>query len=218
MILGLRFRKSVKIAPGVKLNIGKKSVGVSVGGKHGGVSFNSKTGARARISAPGTGLSYSTSLSSGKKRNSKKVNISSNSTYKPITNKKLSDYSPKSQNRFAVVYIVLGILCALMGVGVATISILFGVILILFGVLITISGIAILKKNKTKRSAAQEMQEINPNQDNTANMVYVFITPTGKIYHKVRGCAGEKCIRVDINEAKSKGYTACSKCEHSYHL
>ena len=49
--MGLRFRKSVKIAPGVKLNIGKKSVGVSVGGKHGGVSFNSKTGARARISA-----------------------------------------------------------------------------------------------------------------------------------------------------------------------
>ena len=117
--MGLRFRKSVKIAPGVKLNIGKKSVGVSVGGKHGGVSFNSKTGARARISAPGTGLSYSTSLSSGKKRNSKKVNISSNSTYKPITNKKLSDYSPKSQNRFAVVYNVLGILCALKGGGVA---------------------------------------------------------------------------------------------------
>ena len=57
--MGLRFRKSVKIAPGVKLNIGKKSVGVSVGGKHGGGSFNSKSGARARISAPGTGLSYS---------------------------------------------------------------------------------------------------------------------------------------------------------------
>lgn len=216
--MGLRFRKSVKIAPGVKLNIGKKSVGVSVGGKHGGVSFNSKSGARARISAPGTGLSYSTSLSSGKKRNSKKANISSGSTYKPITNKKLSDYSKKSQNRFAVVYIVLGILCVLMGAGVATISILFGVILISFGTLITISGIAILKKNKSNNPTAQEMQEINSNQDNTKNKVYVFITPTGKKYHKDPGCAGEKCIRVDINEAQSKGYTACSKCEHSYYL
>lgn len=64
----LKFRKSVKIAPGVKLNIGKKSAGVSLGGKYGGVSLNSKTGARARVSMPGTGLSYSTSLASNKKK------------------------------------------------------------------------------------------------------------------------------------------------------
>ncbi len=57
--MGLRFRKSVKIAPGVKVNLGKKSAGISVGNKYGGVSVNSKTGARARVSAPGTGLSYS---------------------------------------------------------------------------------------------------------------------------------------------------------------
>ena len=29
--MGLRFRKSVKIAPGVRLNVGSKSVGISVG-------------------------------------------------------------------------------------------------------------------------------------------------------------------------------------------
>lgn len=29
--MGLRFRKSVKIAPGVRLNISKKSVGISAG-------------------------------------------------------------------------------------------------------------------------------------------------------------------------------------------
>ncbi len=57
--MGFRFRKSIKIAPGVKVNLGKKSVGVSVGGKYGGVSVNSRTGARARVSAPGTGMSYS---------------------------------------------------------------------------------------------------------------------------------------------------------------
>ena len=65
--MSLRFRKSIKLAPGVKLNLGKKSVGVSVGGKYGGVSYNSRNGARARVSAPGTGLSYSTSLKSGEK-------------------------------------------------------------------------------------------------------------------------------------------------------
>ena len=48
--MGLRVRKSIKVAPGVKLNVGKKSVGVSVGGKHGGVSVNSKSGVNTRIS------------------------------------------------------------------------------------------------------------------------------------------------------------------------
>ena len=57
--MGIRFRKSVKIAPGVHLNIGKKSAGVSVGSKCSGISYNSKTGARKRFSVPGTGVSYS---------------------------------------------------------------------------------------------------------------------------------------------------------------
>ena len=56
--MGIRFRKSIKIAPGVKVNVGKKSVGVSVGGKYGGVSVNSKSGTRVRTSVPGTGVSY----------------------------------------------------------------------------------------------------------------------------------------------------------------
>lgn len=47
--MGLRFRRSIKVAPGVRVNVGKKSVGVSVGGKYGGVSVNSKTGTRARV-------------------------------------------------------------------------------------------------------------------------------------------------------------------------
>ena len=62
--MGFRFRKTVKIAPGVKVNFGKKSVGMSVGNKYAGVSVNSRTGARARVSAPGTGLSYSTKIGS----------------------------------------------------------------------------------------------------------------------------------------------------------
>lgn len=62
--MGFRFRKTVKIAPGVKINFGKKSIGMSVGNKYAGVSVNSRTGARARVSAPGTGLSYSTQIGS----------------------------------------------------------------------------------------------------------------------------------------------------------
>lgn len=64
--MGLRFRKSFKIAPGVRFTVGKKSVGFSIGGKRAGVSINSRTGARARVSAPGTGFSYTTKFSGNK--------------------------------------------------------------------------------------------------------------------------------------------------------
>ncbi|OWV31492.1 DUF4236 domain-containing protein [Halomonas campaniensis] len=56
--MGLKFRKSVKVAPGVRVNFGKKSSSVSIGNKYGGYNIGSK-GTRARVSAPGTGLSYS---------------------------------------------------------------------------------------------------------------------------------------------------------------
>lgn len=66
--MGIRFRKSIKIAPGVKLNLGKKSAGISIGGKHGGISYNTRTGTRARVSAPGTGISYSTKVGGTSKK------------------------------------------------------------------------------------------------------------------------------------------------------
>lgn len=57
--MGFNFRKSFKIAPGVRLNVGKKGISsVSVGGKGARVSLSRK-GARTTVSAPGTGLSYS---------------------------------------------------------------------------------------------------------------------------------------------------------------
>lgn len=70
--MGLNFRKSIKVADGVKLNVGKKSAGVSVVGKYVGASFNSRTGARVRASLPGTGLSYTKSLGGSKKRSTSK--------------------------------------------------------------------------------------------------------------------------------------------------
>ncbi len=62
--MGMRFRKSFKVAPGIRLNLGKKSMGVSFGGKYGGVSLNTKTGARGRASLPGTGISYDAKIGS----------------------------------------------------------------------------------------------------------------------------------------------------------
>lgn len=65
--MGFRHRKSFKLGKGVKLNLGRKSAGISFGGKYGGISINSRSGARARVSAPGTGISYTTKLSGSRK-------------------------------------------------------------------------------------------------------------------------------------------------------
>lgn len=62
--MGLNYKKRIKVAPGVHVNLGKKSAGISIGGKYGGVSMNSRTGTTVHTSAPGTGLSYREHLSS----------------------------------------------------------------------------------------------------------------------------------------------------------
>lgn len=65
--MGFNFRKSFKIAPGVRLNVGKKGISsVSIGGKGARVSVGKK-GTRTTVGIPGTGLSYS-SFSSNKKK------------------------------------------------------------------------------------------------------------------------------------------------------
>ena len=71
--MGLRFRKSIKIANGVKLNFGKKGVGVSVGGKGARYSINSSGRRTATVGIPGTGLSYS-HTSGGKKKSKSRSN------------------------------------------------------------------------------------------------------------------------------------------------
>lgn len=63
--MGFRFRKSIGIAPGVKINIGKSGVNsLSVGGRGATVNLNGK-GARTTVGIPGSGLSYQTQRSSG---------------------------------------------------------------------------------------------------------------------------------------------------------
>ncbi len=58
--MGWRFRKSFKILPGVRWNLGKRGSSLSLGGR--GVTVNvSKRGTRTTLGIPGTGLSYSTS-------------------------------------------------------------------------------------------------------------------------------------------------------------
>ena len=56
--MGLRFRKSIKLGGGARLNLSKSGVGFSVGTKGARVTKKAGGGTRTTISAPGTGLSY----------------------------------------------------------------------------------------------------------------------------------------------------------------
>lgn len=118
--MGFKVRKSMKIAPGVRLNVGKKSSGISVGGKYGGVSFNSKTGARARVSAPGTGVSYSTKIGSTSKKTSTKKSTTHNTENNNQTSSKPQKLASKVSYKIAyVLFMILAILCFILGVAIA---------------------------------------------------------------------------------------------------
>lgn len=54
--MAFRIRKSIKIAPGIRLNVSKSGLSTSIGGK--GTTVNlSKRGTKVTSSLPGTGLS-----------------------------------------------------------------------------------------------------------------------------------------------------------------
>lgn len=100
--MGFRFRKSLKIAPGVKLNLNKKSAGITFGGKGFHYTMNSKGKRTTSMGIPGTGLSY-TSSSGGKsssKRNKTSNSKSTNNNYIADTeNQYNSNISAGSENR-----------------------------------------------------------------------------------------------------------------------
>lgn len=68
--MGFRFRKRIKIAPGISLNIGKNGITSATIGKRGASINIGGKGAKASVGIPGTGLSWSESLNSTKQNGS----------------------------------------------------------------------------------------------------------------------------------------------------
>lgn len=84
--MGMRYRKSIGLGKGVRLNVGKGSLGISAGGKGAHVSVNSKRGVTTSVGAPGTGVSYSKTTGWGSKSKA-----DSTSDYEPDTDLKALD-------------------------------------------------------------------------------------------------------------------------------
>jgi len=61
--MGFKFRKRIKIAPGININLSKSGVSTSVGKPGATVNFG-KNGVKGTVGIPGSGLSYSETLKS----------------------------------------------------------------------------------------------------------------------------------------------------------
>lgn len=80
-----RFKKSFKIAPGVKLNIGKSGIGVSTGIRGARIGINKK-GAYTSVGVPGTGISSISYFPNNKDKKDTDLPIDNNITNPIIKN------------------------------------------------------------------------------------------------------------------------------------
>ena len=95
--MGLRFRKSFKVAPGVKVNIGKKSSSVSFGGKGARYTVSSSGRRTKSVSIPGTGISYVDTKTPGS--GNKKSASKSSAGARPISTGSGASPSPKRDKK-----------------------------------------------------------------------------------------------------------------------
>lgn len=65
--MGWRVRRSLRLGPGLRVNLGKRGASLSVGG-HGLTKNFSSRGVRTTVGLPGAGISYSTSTSTGRRQ------------------------------------------------------------------------------------------------------------------------------------------------------
>lgn len=220
--MGMRFRKSIKVAPGVKVNLNKSSVSVTTGtkGLHHTVSSNGSRTTSAGI--PGTGASYvKTTRSSG--NNSKKSTMYDSAVAGSDTPAEPNREKPKKKRGcciypFAIIFI-LGIIGMIFGGGdnePKTPN-------------ITPTPTVIVTTTPT----ATPEPTVTPTPDPTATPTLVptstpepvqtesaapqeemvWIPASGSKYHSNSSCSGmNNPTQVTLSEAEAMGYTPCKRC------
>ena len=95
--MGFRMRKSIKLAPGVRLNVSKRGVGASVGG--GGVRYSAHSSGRKTVSARSgiPGVWYQESVSGGRKGSSRSRAAAAPAT--PVSPARPGFFAPKGEKQ-----------------------------------------------------------------------------------------------------------------------
>ena len=165
--MGLRFRKSVKIAPGVRLNISKKSVGISAGVKGYRKSINSSGRVTTSIGVPGTGVSYvKTENLKSKKKKAVSSRVSSTAAAPAPAKVQKAAAQPKEkppkttavlQERPDASFVVFGVVALAGAVFLfASSHVIFSVVAALFGIFCLYSFIHIKRHPEDPRYITEE--------------------------------------------------------------
>ncbi|MFR0961381.1 MAG: DUF4236 domain-containing protein [Dorea sp.] len=136
--MGLRFRKSVKIAPGVKVNLNKKSTSVTFGGKGVHRTISSTGKKTTSVGLPGSGAYYTTSSGGTSGTNKKKVSSSSGHEFNvappqvPDTSAALEKFSDRTLRTYRIIFGILSVLFLFIAlIGFVASHIIFGIVFVL---------------------------------------------------------------------------------------
>ena len=114
--MGFRFRKSINLGGGVRMNLSKSGVGFSAGVKGARITKKATGGTRTTLSVPGTGLSYVKESSS--KKSSTKANRSSSGAEQHASEAEVLPITPERIRRGLInarIFLCLGVFLLLIG-------------------------------------------------------------------------------------------------------
>lgn len=191
--MGLRFRKSIKVAPGVKINLNKKSAGVTLGTKGAHYTINTSGKRTASVGLPGTGLSYSTSSGGGKKGSKRKA------TKKDTFNK-----------IFGIVIAVIAVVCVL---GAIKTSLDKKAADAASAPAISTQAADAASAGSISGTAGASDVSAAADTAGDASQTTVWISGSGSKYHSKSDCSGmESPTEITLQEALDMGKEPCKRC------
>lgn len=201
--MAMRFRRSTKIAPGVKVNLSKKNVGVTVGTKGAHYSVNSSGQKTTTVGVPGTGVSF-VDVSSKKGGGSAQV------TAEP---------RPVSKGVYIAMLIVAIIAAIALGLPILTISPVVGVIVLAAAVFFIVKAVKGIKRYKMAKEAPVQPVEPQPvaepitaaAEQHAPAEVSAPPAPTNEESHKVAGLSFREDAIAEL-QCENVDYS-CSKRE-----
>lgn len=105
--MGIQFRKSIKIAPGIKINIGKKNTSVSVGPSGAKVTMGTN-GTHVSAGIPGTGVYYREKVSKKKKNSNMQVKNNKSWEYQDAG---IPLRTNSENTMYAIIFTIIAIAC-----------------------------------------------------------------------------------------------------------
>lgn len=136
--MGMRFRKSINLGGGARVNISKSGIGGSIGGKGYRYTKEANGGTRNTVSIPGTGISYIKESGSKSKKKSAEV--------KAIPQERIENHVEFAF--FWIIYRVMGYITFPLGLLLLLVEPLTGICSIGLSVIFYFSGNHFKKKRK----------------------------------------------------------------------